>query len=161
MVVYGAKPPGANYQELALVCYSTISARRYTEGVDVALGQRHARFFQRGVGWLLSRIGRRIEPRQIDPFSRVLLSWLFCLANAFGGVKTSRSTFTKTKLTPAEVAQEWGLSTAKVLAFIRAGDLRAIDAAGPGRSQRRRYLIDVGDLEDFARRRRVGKEPKR
>lgn len=57
------------------------------------------------------------------------------------------------KLTPPEVAEMWGVSNDKILAFIRSGELRAINAATPGRSQRPRYLIDLDDLADFERRR--------
>ena len=61
------------------------------------------------------------------------------------------------KVTPTEVAALWGIGHAKVLSFIRSGELRAINAATPGRNQRPRYLIDVDDLADFERRRETVK----
>jgi len=66
----------------------------------------------------------------------------------------------KQKLTPPEVARRWGVSLAKILSFIRSGELRAISAAAPGHNQRPRYLIDVRDLDDFERRRTVAPAPK-
>ena len=70
------------------------------------------------------------------------------------------ATVCKTKLTPPEIARLWGISVEKVLNFIRSGELRAINAATPGRNRRPRYLIGVADLEDFERRRTVGPTPK-
>ena len=72
----------------------------------------------------------------------------------------STATIQKTKITPPEVAALWGISCEKVLNFIRSGELRAINAASPGRNQRPRYLIDVTDLADFERRRSTGPAPK-
>ena len=66
----------------------------------------------------------------------------------------------KRKLTPPEVARLWGTSTAKIVAFIRAGKLKAMNAATPGRNRRPRYLIDVDDLMDLERRLTVGYTPK-
>lgn len=66
----------------------------------------------------------------------------------------------KRKLTPPEVARLWGITGDKVIRFIRAGELRAINAASPGRNRRPRYLIDVDDLADFERRREAGPAPK-
>ena len=61
---------------------------------------------------------------------------------------------TKSKLTPPEIARRWGIGTSKVLGWIRAGELRAIDAAAsPG--QRPRYLVDITDLAAFENRRAV------
>ncbi len=70
------------------------------------------------------------------------------------------ATIEKQKFTPPEIARLWGVSVEKVVAYIRSGELRAINAATPGRNQRPRYLIDVIDLEDFERRRTVGPAPK-
>jgi hypothetical protein len=57
---------------------------------------------------------------------------------------------TKTKLTPPEVAEMWGISPDKVLLWIRTGELRAIDASTRG-DGRPRYLIDLKDLAAFER----------
>ena len=65
----------------------------------------------------------------------------------------------KRKYTPPEVAKLWGISPDKVVAWIRAGELRAIDAS-TSRSQRPRYLIDIEDLRDFEARRSVSPPPK-
>lgn len=60
----------------------------------------------------------------------------------------------KQKLTPREVGELWGVSPDTVIAWIRSGELHAIDG-----SQRRggkpRYLVDLDDLRDFERRRAV------
>jgi hypothetical protein len=58
------------------------------------------------------------------------------------------------KLTPPELARRWGVSPDKVLAWIRAKELRAINAALRSNG-RPRYLIDELDIEDFERRRGV------
>lgn len=65
----------------------------------------------------------------------------------------------KRKLTPPELAKLWGISPDKVVAWIRAGELRAIDAS-TSRSQRPRYLIDIEDLRAFEDRRSVSPHPK-
>ena len=65
----------------------------------------------------------------------------------------------KRKKTPPEVAAMWGISPDKVTAWIKSGELRAIDAS-TGRGQRPRYLIDLDDLLDFEARRAVTPAPK-
>ena len=60
--------------------------------------------------------------------------------------------------TPPEIAREWGISPAKVIAWIRAGELRAINAAARP-TGRPRYLIDVADLAEFAARRSTVSPP--
>jgi hypothetical protein len=65
----------------------------------------------------------------------------------------------KRKKTPPELAQEWGISADKVLAWINSGELRAIDAATkPG--GRPRYLIDEDDIAAFEARRALVPTPK-
>lgn len=60
----------------------------------------------------------------------------------------------RTKFTPPQVAEMWGVNPAKIIAWIRSGELRAIDASlSPG--LRPRYLIDLEDLREFERRRSV------
>jgi hypothetical protein len=54
----------------------------------------------------------------------------------------------KTKLTPPEIAERYGIAEAKVHAWIRAGELRAINAATTP-TGRPRYLVDVADLLAF------------
>lgn len=61
---------------------------------------------------------------------------------------------TRTKLTPPKVAERYGISADKVIAWIRAGELRAIDVA-TRRGERPRYLIDEQDLAAFERSREV------
>ena len=60
----------------------------------------------------------------------------------------------RTKLTPAEIARRWGIKSHKVLAWIRSGELRAINAAET-MTGRPRYLVDVKDLAAFERAREV------
>lgn len=57
-----------------------------------------------------------------------------------------------TKLTPPQLARRWGISPDKVLAWIRAGELRAIDACTK-LGGRPRYLIDERDIAEFEGRR--------
>jgi len=63
-------------------------------------------------------------------------------------------TFARSKLTPPQIAQLWGVGTGKVVAWIRQGELRAIDASS-ARGGRPRYLVDVADLAEFEERRSV------
>ena len=63
--------------------------------------------------------------------------------------KTSRQ-----KLTPPQLAKQWGISDRKVLDWIESGELRAINAATRP-DGRPRYLIDGRDVEAFERRRAV------
>jgi hypothetical protein len=65
----------------------------------------------------------------------------------------------KTKLTPPELAARWGVDPAKVLTWIRAGELRAIDAA-TRTGGRPRYLIDLADVAAFEARRNAGPQVK-
>lgn len=58
------------------------------------------------------------------------------------------------KLTPPKLAKLWGVSTSKVLAFIRSGELKAINLA-THRHNRAWYSIDVSDIEAFERSRQV------
>lgn len=62
--------------------------------------------------------------------------------------------FARSKLTPPQIAQRWGIGTGKVEGWIRAGELRAIDASAR-RGGRPRYLVDVRDLAEFEERRAV------
>ena len=54
----------------------------------------------------------------------------------------------RTKLTPPAIASQWGIDVAKVLSWIRSGELPAIDASTK-RGGRPRFLVDVSDLLIF------------
>lgn len=70
------------------------------------------------------------------------------------GDRPLTSSTRRTKLTPPEIARRWGISADKVVAWIRAGELRAVNAAARiGR--RPRYLVDVADLCAFEAARAV------
>lgn len=60
----------------------------------------------------------------------------------------------RTKVSVPHLAREWGVSTAKITAFILAGELRAMNVATRP-DQRPRYLIDRADIEAFCRSREV------
>ncbi len=64
----------------------------------------------------------------------------------------------KMKLRPADIAERWGISIAKVISWIRSGELRAINAATT-QVGRPRFLIDPADLEAFEQRRAVVPPP--
>jgi hypothetical protein len=64
--------------------------------------------------------------------------------------KTSKRTTT----TPPQLAQQWGCAPAKVIGFIRRGELRAINLA-THRHNRPRYIIDLADIEAFELSRQV------
>jgi hypothetical protein len=67
-------------------------------------------------------------------------------------------TTSRQKISPPELAARWGIDPAKVIAWIRAGELRAIDASThPG--GRPRYLIDVADILIFEQRRSATPAP--
>ena len=54
----------------------------------------------------------------------------------------------RTKVTPPQLAARYGVSTDKVLSWIRSGELRAFNSATT-RSGRPRWLIDESDIADF------------
>jgi hypothetical protein len=56
------------------------------------------------------------------------------------------------------MAEAWGISTAKVLDWIRAGELRAVNAA-TNVGGRPRFLIDELDIKAFEARRAVVPPP--
>ena len=62
------------------------------------------------------------------------------------------------KLTPPELARTWGIKPDKVLAWIRSGELRAINVA-TDQLGRPRYLIDPNEVEAFEQRRAVVERP--
>ena len=66
-------------------------------------------------------------------------------------------TVERTKFSPPEVARMWGISADKVLAWINAGELRAMNVA-INLKGRPRYRIDIRDLEVFENRRSVSTE---
>lgn len=66
----------------------------------------------------------------------------------------------KRKLTPPEVARQFGCKVEKVHAWIRSGELRAMNGAIRRDSGKPRFLIDVADLESFELARAVVPAPK-
>jgi hypothetical protein len=67
-------------------------------------------------------------------------------------------TSTRQKITPPEIARRWGIDSAKVLGWIKAGSLRAINVSDG--EKRPRYLVDVDDLRTFEASRTAGPAPK-
>ena len=65
----------------------------------------------------------------------------------------------RSKLTPPQLAEKWGISPEKVLGWIRSGELRAVNAASR-RDGRPRFLIDVDDIAAFEERRAVHSTPR-
>ncbi len=63
----------------------------------------------------------------------------------------------KLKLTPPELAAEWGIDPAKVVGWIKSGELRAINVASNVRG-RPRYLIDRADIAAFETARTITKQ---
>ena len=62
-------------------------------------------------------------------------------------------------LTPPQYAARLGVHPDKVVAFIRSGQLAAVDLATPG-STRPRYRISPQAIEEFERRRSAAPLPK-
>lgn len=61
---------------------------------------------------------------------------------------------TRRHLTPPQVAEEFGVATAKVITWIRTGELTALNLANRG-CRRPRYAIPLDALDDFRRSRQV------
>jgi len=74
--------------------------------------------------------------------------------------RTARTVEPRRKITPPMLSERWGVDVVKIMAFIRSGELRAINAASPGCNQRPRYSIDEADIADFERRREARPAPK-
>lgn len=64
------------------------------------------------------------------------------------------------KITPPTLARRWGISPDKVLGFIRAGELRAIDVSTHAGTGRPRFRIDEADILIFENRRSATPTPK-
>ena len=62
------------------------------------------------------------------------------------------------KLTPPQIAERYGVSSEKVIAWIKAGELRAFNAATSA-TGRPRWLIDEADLAAFEMRRAAQPRP--
>ena len=60
----------------------------------------------------------------------------------------------KTKLSPPELAKQWGIDPAKIVHWIKTGELHAINIA-TDRTGRPRYAIDVADVQVFEAARAV------
>ena len=60
------------------------------------------------------------------------------------------------KFTPPQLARRLRVSPDKILTWIKAGELRAVNI-GTNPRGRPRYLIDLKDVESFEARRSVGK----
>ena len=71
---------------------------------------------------------------------------------------SSRKPKERRKFTPRQLAALWGIAPDKVLAWIRSGELKAINGCTVASSVPR-YLIDINDIEDFERRRCVAPAP--
>jgi hypothetical protein len=66
----------------------------------------------------------------------------------------SIDTIERRKVTPPELAARWGIAPEKIIGWILAGELRAINGASkPGGKPR--YLIDEDDIAAFERGRQV------
>jgi hypothetical protein len=64
----------------------------------------------------------------------------------------------RTKVTPPQLAKEWGLAPEKILTWIKTGQLQAINVAtSPG--GRPRFLIDRADVAAFELTRTVVTPP--
>jgi hypothetical protein len=60
----------------------------------------------------------------------------------------------RTKLTPPQLAAQWGVDVHKIVGWIRSGELRAINLA-TDRNGRPRYAIDQADIAVFEASRAV------
>ena len=69
-------------------------------------------------------------------------------------MRTAKSPIQRAKLTPPQLAQRWGIDKAKIIAWIRSGELRAINASTIP-TRRPRYLINEKDIQSFEQAREV------
>ena len=68
-------------------------------------------------------------------------------------LKDRRAKHARTKLSPKELATQWGKKPSSIIALIRTGELRAIDVSvSRGRP---RFLIDLADIAIFEERRTI------
>ena len=65
------------------------------------------------------------------------------------------------KYTPPEIGKMWGISADRVVAWIKVGQLRAIDVSSNPGIGRPRYRIDQADLIAFENSRAVHPPPSR
>ena len=63
-----------------------------------------------------------------------------------------------TKISPCALAKRWGVSPDKVYAFIRSGELPAVNLSTVAGVSRPRWKIDEKDIEAFEQR-RMAKPP--
>lgn len=70
-----------------------------------------------------------------------------------------RNTVERRKLTPPQIAAQFGISADKVVAWIRSGELPAMNVATRANG-RPRWVVDVDDLSDFERRRAAVVKPR-
>ena len=90
--------------------------------------------------------------------ARILLYWLWRLC----GGRPNRILTNKHHLAssrPSDVARKFGVSVSKVLAWIRRGELRALNLAENQAGKKPRYRILPEDLEKFEARRAVSPTP--
>ena len=75
------------------------------------------------------------------------------------GTKHPKKKKKKKKKTPPQLAREWGIGAKKVHAWIRSGELRAVDVS-TRLGGRPRYLIDQAAITEFEARRSTVVKPK-
>ena len=68
-------------------------------------------------------------------------------------------TTTRRRLTPPQIAETYGVRPEKVIGWIRAGELRAVNVATRANS-RPRFVVDQDDLLAFEARRSATPAPK-
>ena len=119
-------------------------------------------------GSLLDKVAERIEGRLIAQRLSAKTVHLVVdeLAAAFAEIVATKNgrehsvqRERRSKVTPPQLARRWGVSRDKVLAWIRSGELRAINVAN-GAADRPRYLIDAKDVALFEARRAEKPMPK-
>ena len=90
---------------------------------------------------------------EVDRLLRGVRATVQSLLGDGNGVHAARQ-----KLTPPELARQWRIKPEKILAWIRSGELRAINVATEQRG-RPRYLIEPDEVEAFEQRRAVVERP--
>jgi hypothetical protein len=71
------------------------------------------------------------------------------------------TTVERRTVTPPELARAWGVAPEKIVALIRAGELKAFNAALHRNGARPRYLINVEDVTAFEQARSAAARPSR
>jgi helix-turn-helix protein len=82
------------------------------------------------------------------------------MRNTVSILRKSRERERRTKVTPPQLAERWGVSPEKILRLILSGELRAFNCATSPAGKKPRWLIDETDVAAFEARRAAPAAPR-